>query len=266
MIHYSFMIIEALNSLGDEAEVRRLLAFVKECGYEGIELNLDLPPAVPFGQLERWVGEAGLVIPSFLTGGAYSRGLCLSSPDATVRQRTAEHLIRCLEVAKRFGSILVVGLLQGFRKDEPDPAKANERIAGCLRQVMDRAEPQGVDIVIEPVNHLQVGFNNSVGEVCRLVEKVGSPNLRPMVDTVHMNIEERSLTQPILDCGSLLRHVHLCESNGSLLGSGHLDFNAVLRALGQIHYEGFASVKVYRNAEIRDAARLSMEYLRTTIQ
>lgn len=262
MIHYIFMVIEALNTLGDETEVRELLAFVKKCGYEGIELNLDLPPALPLDQLERWVGEAGLVIPSFLTGGAYSRGLCLSSPDAAVRQRTAEHLIRCLAVAERFGSILVVGLLQGFRKDEPDPAKANERIAGCLRQVMDRAEAQGTDIVIEPVNHLQVGFNNSVGEVRALVERVGSTNLRPMVDTVHMNIEERSLIQPILDCGPQLRHVHLCESNGSFLGSGHLDFGSVLRALGQIHYEGFASVKVYRNAEIRDAARLSMEYLR----
>lgn len=266
MIHYSFMVIEALSSLGDETQVRRMLEFVRQCGYEGIELNLDLPPAVPLDQLERWVGEAGLVIPSFLTGGAYSRGLCLSSPAAAVRQHTADHLIRCLEVAQRFGSILVVGLLQGFRKDESDPEKANERIAGCLRQVMDQAEPQGVDIVIEPVNHLQVGFNNSVGEVCALVERVGSPNLRPMVDTVHMNIEERSLTQPILDCGPQLRHVHLCESNGSLLGSGHLDFGSVLRALGQINYEGFASVKVYRNAEIRDAARLSMEYLRTTIQ
>ncbi len=266
MIHYSFMVIEALNTLGDENEVRQLLALVKQCGYQGIELNLDLPPAVPFSQLERWVGEAGLVIPSFLTGGAYNRGLCLSSPDTGVRQRSVEHLVRCLEVAKRFNSLLVVGLLQGFRKDEPNPEKANERIAGCLRQVMDRAEPLGVDMVIEPVNHLQVGFNNSVGEVCRLVERVGSPNLRPMVDTVHMNIEERSLTQPILDCGSLLRHVHLCESNGSLLGSGHLDFAAVLRALDQIHYQGFASIKVYRNAEIRDAARLSMEYLKNLNQ
>ena len=265
MIHYSFMVIEALNTLGDETQVRKLLAFIKGCGYEGIELNLDLPPAVSFDQLERWVGEAGLVIPSFLTGGAYSRGLCLSSPAAGVRQRTVEHLVHCLKVARRFGSILVVGLLQGFRKDEPDPAKANERIAGCLRQVMDRAEEQGVDLVIEPVNHLQVGFNNSVGEVRAMAARVGSPNLRPMVDTVHMNIEERSLTQPILDCGPELRHVHLCESNGSLLGSGHLDFGAVLRALGQIRYEGFASVKVYRNAEIRDAARLSMEYLQQQV-
>jgi sugar phosphate isomerase/epimerase len=261
MIHYSFMVIEGLNTLGDESQVRRLLAFINECGYEGIELNLDLPPAVPFGQLERWVGEAGLVIPSFLTGGAYNRGLCLSSPDPGVRQRTAEHLTRCLEVAMRFKSILVVGLLQGFRKDEPDPARANERIAGCLRQVMDRAEPLGVDLVIEPVNHLQVGFNNSVGEVRQLAARVGSPNLRPMVDTVHMNIEESSLTQPILDCGPSLRHVHLCESNGSLLGSGHIDFKSVLETLDQIKYAGFASVKVYRNAEIQEAARLSMEYL-----
>lgn len=265
MIHYSFMVIEAPNTLGNEAQVRELLAFIRQRGYEGIELNLDLPPAVPFGQLERWVGEAGLAIPSFLTGGAYNRGLCLSSPDPAVRQRTAEHLIRCLDVAKRFNSILVVGLLQGFRRDEPDPERANERIAGCLRQVMDQAERLGVDLVIEPINHLQVGFNNSVGEVRQMAARVGSPNLRPMVDTVHMNIEETSLTQPILDCGSSLRHVHLCESNGSLLGSGHLDFGAVLQALNQIDYDGFASVKVYRNAALHEAAKLSMEYLRRLV-
>ena len=83
-----------------------------------------------------------------------------------------------------------------------------------------------------------------------------------MVDTIHMNIEEKSLVQPILDCGAQLRHVHLCESNGALFGTGHIDFGAALRALEQIGYEGFASVKVYRNATLEEAARSSREYLR----
>ena len=117
-------------------------------------------------------------------------------------------------------------------------------------------------MVLEPVNHMMTGFNNTVAEVLQVVKSVGSPALKPMVDTVHMNVEESSLIQPIFDCGSALRHVHLCESNGALLGTGHVDFAAVLKALEEIDYDGFASVKVYRKATWEVAARSSIESLR----
>ena len=51
----------------------------------------------------------------------------------------------------------------------------------------------GVEIVIEPVNHLQVGFNNSLAEVQRLIAEIDVPVFKPMLDTIHMNIEETSL-------------------------------------------------------------------------
>jgi sugar phosphate isomerase/epimerase len=93
------------------------------------------------------------------------------------------------------------------------------------------------------------------------VRQVGSPALGPMVDTIHMNIEESSLTQPVFDCGADLRHVHLCESHGGRFGRGHIDFAAVLAALRDIQYSGYASVKVYRHLTFDDAARSSMQYL-----
>ena len=83
-----------------------------------------------------------------------------------------------------------------------------------------------------------------------------------MVDTIHMNIEDPSLTQPVRDCGPDLRHVHLCESNGGPFGSGSIDFASVLRVLDEIGYDRFASVKIYRNATHREAARSSIEHLR----
>ena len=150
------------------------------------------------------------------------------------------------------------------RLDELEAAAdvANQRIADGLRQVGESALSRGVDLVIEPVNHLQVGFNNSVAEVQRLIAAVDVPVFKPMVDTIHMNIEETSLTAPILDCGESLGHVHLCESNGGVLGQGHIDFNSVLQALTSVHYKGFASVKVYRKASLREGALTSLQYLR----
>jgi sugar phosphate isomerase/epimerase len=168
-----------------------------------------------------------------------------------------------LDIAKRFGSVLVVGLLRGLRSDEPDAQVAESRIIESLRPVTDAAELKGVELVVEPVNHLQVGFHNSVAEVRHLIGRIGSASLRPMVDTIHMNIEERSLTQPIMDCGWTLRHVHLCESNGGRFGTGLIDFRSVLSALRQIEYDGFCSVKVYRHLPFRQAAESSMAFLRS---
>ena len=258
---YSYIIIDRLSSFSSDSEVQRTFVFLKKCGYQGLELNLTEPLGVDLADLQKWITDLGLVIPSFLTGEAYNDGLCLSSPDASIRRKAVERLIGYLDTARQFDAILVVGLLQGLRSDEPDRNTANGRIADCLRQVADAAEKRNVQFVIEPVNHLQVGFNNSVAEVRQIISTIGSPAIRPMIDTIHMNIEEASLTQPILDCGPQLRHVHLCESNGALFGTGHVDFRAVLDTLERIGYEGFASIKVYREG-IEKGAQSAIEYLR----
>ena len=260
MIKLSYIMVDPLSTLGSDAEVLRAFTFLKECGYEGVELHVTDPMGVKLSDLHKWTDELGLKIPSFLTGDAYHDGLCLSSPDAAVRTKAVQRLIQYLDVGAEFGAILVVGLMQGLRSDEPDPAVANQRIADCLRSVAEVAEQKLVELVIEPVNHLQVGFNNTVAEVRQLIKNIGSPAMRPMVDTVHMNIEEASLTQPILDCGPELRHVHLCESNGGRFGSGHVNFRKVWQTLDEIGYDGFASVKVYREP-LQVGARTAIEYL-----
>jgi D-psicose/D-tagatose/L-ribulose 3-epimerase len=262
MIRLSYIVLPRLTAFKSPDQFSHLLRHVRECGYDGVELNLTEPFGIGLAELARMIREVGLAIPSFLTGEAYADGLCLSAADASVRRRTVERLIRYVGVAARFNAVLVVGLLQGLRRDEPDPNVANRRIAEGLKQVAEAASAQDVDLVIEPVNHLQVGFNNTVAEVQSLIAAIGSPAVRPMVDTIHLNIEEHSLTDPILDCGKSLRHVHLCESNGGPFGTGHVDFMAVGRALNQIGYSGFASVKVYRQSNLETAARESINHLR----
>lgn len=261
MIRLSYILLQRLSDVAPE-QLDRSLGILQECGYDGVEFNLTQKLGVSLDELERLTRKHQLAVPSFLTGEAYAEGLCLCSADAGVRDRTVQRLIGYLDVAQRFGSILVIGLLQGQIRDEPDATIANQRIADGLRQVADAAGAKGVDVVIEPVNHLQVGFNHSLAEVLALIEAISSSAVRPMVDTVHMNIEERSLTEPIRACGRSLRHVHLCESNGGQFGSGHVDFAAVRAALADISYDHFASVKVYRKLAFEEAARTSIAALR----
>ena len=265
-MRYSFILMDRLATIDAPDGLRRVFRMLRDAGYAGVELNLTEPLGIDPDLLERLLAETGLVVPSFLTGEAYHDGLCLSAVDPARRQGATERLISYLPTAKRFGSILVVGLLQGTRRDEPDERVAHARIVESLRPVARAAEVAGVELVIEPVNHLQVGFHNSVAEVMGLIDEIGSPAIRPMVDSIHMNIEEASLTRPILDLGSRLRHVHLCENHGGQFGTGLIDFASILQALRTIQYDGFASVKVYRKLSLDVAAKTSLAHLQALSQ
>lgn len=266
MTRLSYIILDQLSSFDCDDDIRRTLNLLSQCGYEGVEFNITEPLGVDTDSLAKWIADAGLVLASFLTGQAYSEQCCLSSPDALARERAVTQLINCLDTARQFDALLVIGLLQGLRSDEPNTEIANQRIVAGLGRVAAEAEAKGVQLIIEPVNHLQVGFNNSVAEVRSLIGRIGSPAIKPMVDTIHMNIEERSLTQPILECGTQLAHVHLCESNGSHFGTGHIDFASVLRVLDEIEYDRFASVKIYRGTKLEQDARSAIEYIRSVMK
>jgi len=76
-----------------------------------------------------------------------------------------------------------------------------------------------------------------VAEGLTLVEQIGAPNLRLLIDTFHMNIEERSITAALVQGGSRIGHVHVADSNRRAPGLGHFDlaeFFGALRALGYV--------------------------------
>ena len=83
-----------------------------------------------------------------------------------------------------------------------------------------------------------------------------------MLDTIHMNIEERSMLDVIREHGGGLGHFHLADTNGGLYGTGNLDFAAVLDALETAGYDLFVSVKIYPTTSWDVAARSALGYLR----
>jgi sugar phosphate isomerase/epimerase len=255
----TFLLYEPVNDLG---ELDRRMAWIAGLGYGGVELTASHPLPYPVEEVIALTGKHGLPVVSLLSGWSYgNEGLCLASPRADVRQRAVDRLIEYAGHAGRLGAVLVVGLMQGLRTDEPDGEEANRRIAACLRPVADAAAERGTVVVLEPVNHLQVGFNHTAAEAAALVERVGSPGLGYMLDTIHLNIEERSVLGTIRAHGRRIRHFHLCETNGGPFGTGNLDFPGVLRTLAEVDYNHFASVKIYRKADWQEAARSAMAFV-----
>lgn len=247
----------------DLAELDRRMGLAATFGYQGIELVATWPPPFAIEEVKGLSKKHHLPVVSLLSGWSYANeGLRLSSPDAAVRDRAVARLGDYVGLAARLGAVLVVGLMQGLRSDEPDEIIAHQRIADCLKRVAEFAEVAGVTVVIEPVNHQQVGFHNTAAEAAALAQEVNSPALGFMLDTMHLHCEERSVVQAILEHGPRARHFHLCDSNGGPFGTGGLDFAAVLETLRDVGYPHWVSVKIYRKTTWQDAARTAADFLR----
>jgi sugar phosphate isomerase/epimerase len=236
----------------DWAEFERDLACMKQAGYDAVELQIADPKVFDEPRVRKALQTAGLPMCAFQTGSTYaSRGNCLSTADDAVRVRTVELLTSFVDLAGRWQSVIVFGSLQGRLKDEPDRAAGEARIREALRQVGEYALTKKATLAFEPVCHEEVGFHNTIAAGAALVRGLGLPSVRLMVDTFHMNIEEKDMLAPLAGIADILTHVHLSETNRDVLGDGHWDTRGFLAELHRIDYGGFCSVGVYNTLRTR---------------
>ncbi len=222
---------------------------MKHASYDAVELQIADPAEFDEPRVRRSLAAAGLPLCAFQTGATYAtRGNCLCTPDDAVRQRTIALLETHVDLAARWDAVVVFGSLQGRRSDAPDTASGQSRIEAALAHLGARASVKGVTIAFEPVNQLEVGFNNTIATVASLVRRLDLPGLRMMVDTFHMNIEEPDMRAPLAGIADILVHVHLSETNRDILGAGHWDTAGFLSELQRVGYKGVCSVGVYHTA------------------
>ncbi len=92
---------------------------------------------------------------------------------------------------------------------------------------------------VEPLNRFETSFINLTSQGIELVDRVGNPACKLLLDTFHMNIEDVSLGDAIRAANSQrIGHVHACENDRGVPGSGHVPWNDVAAALKDINYDG----------------------------
>ncbi len=239
-------------SYRDWGEFESDLACLRRAGYDAVELQIADPAQFDEPRGRRSLEAVGYAMCAFQSGATYAtRGNCLSTADAALRRRTIDLLKSFVDLAARWGSTIVFGSLQGRLKDEPDRAVAASRIREAIAEVGEHATRAGATLAFEPVQHGEVGFHNTIAAVAELVRGLNLPGVRMMIDTFHMNIEERDMFAPLPAIRDILAHVHLSETNRDVLGTGHWPTAAFLDGLEQIGYHGCCSIGVYNTTRPR---------------
>lgn len=116
------------------------------------------------------------------------------------------------------------------------------------------AEDRGAVLCVEPLNRFETSFINLASQMVEVVDRVDSPACKILLDTFHMNIEEKSLGDAIWLAGPRLAHVHTCENDRGAPGTGHVPWEEVAQALRDIGYDGPLVIESFTN-QIETIAR-----------
>jgi D-psicose/D-tagatose/L-ribulose 3-epimerase len=167
----------------------------------------------------------------------------VASPDDGVRARGLAYLQKIARAIGQTGGGTVGGILYGCWPATMPTGESNkrpyvERSVVCMREAAKAAEDNNVVFNLEVVNRFEQFILNTSEEAVTYVAEVGSPNVRVMRDTCHMNIEEDFIGGAILKAGDWLGHLHIGENNRMPPGCGHIPWAEIASALHQIGYNG----------------------------
>jgi D-psicose/D-tagatose/L-ribulose 3-epimerase len=134
-----------------------------------------------------------------------------------------------------------VGQLLGRRRTEDEWKRAVEG----LESLGDTLEACDVTLTVEPLNRFETYFLNTAADGARLADDVAHPKVGIAFDTFHGNIEEKNLGDAVRTLGGRLKHVHACENDRGIPGSGHIEWREVAGSLREIGYNGWVVIESF---------------------
>jgi D-psicose/D-tagatose/L-ribulose 3-epimerase len=222
-----------------------LLPEIKRHGFDGIEatlLDLENFEAKP---IRKALGETGL---SCTVCAVLPNGYSLVSADAEMRSRSKNYLVDCIKATADAGSSIIAGPLYapvGYLPGTRRTADEWKRVVDAYREIGPVLDEYQVQVGIEPLNRFETYFLNTTADAVKLCEEIGHPKVGILWDTFHANIEEKSVSKALLSAGRHLKHVHTCENDRGIPGSGHVDWEDVFGALFQMGYDGWLTIESF---------------------
>ena len=168
--------------------------------------------------------------------------LDVSSEDETIRQAGLAYMKRLIDKTALVGAAQIGGIVYAYWPvdySKPVHKEAVREISiRSIRELADYALPYGITLNMETVNRFEQFLINDAAEATAYVKDVNRTNVKVMLDSFHMNIEEDSFYDAIISTGSYLGHFHIGEANRKVPGKGRLPWDEIGRALREIGYDG----------------------------
>lgn len=258
-------------------EVAPILRVVADLGFDGVEVSLLGMTDDRAAAMARLIRDHRL---SVTCSDGLSRQADITSDDAEVRQAGLRHLQWAVRIAAGLGASGLAGVVYAPWGVFEPARKADRaaRSAEMLAQLDGTLRDHGVTLGIEAINRFETDLVNTASEAVALAHATGSAHIGVLLDTFHLNIEEKDIRAAIAHAGDRLVHFHVSDNDRGVPGSGHIPWDQVVAGLRDARYDGWvvaemfvrpgnpasADLNIWRDIEpdATDAARRALAFMR----
>jgi sugar phosphate isomerase/epimerase len=250
----------------------RVCQFVAQTGYTGLELApFTLAPlitdvsAARRKELRQQAEAEGVSIIGLHWLLAKTDGFMLTSPDAGIRQRTADYLAELARACRDFGGeILVLGspmqrkIPPGHTRDQ-----AEDFAVDTIQRMVKELDKSAVYLCLEPLAPTEADFLQTAVEGQKMRDRIGHPRVQLHLDVKAMSSEKEPVPAVIRKHYTAMKHFHANDANRRGPGFGAVDFAPIFQALKDVKYDGWVSVEVFDySPDPETIARESIRYMR----
>lgn len=220
----------------------RYIEKVKRLGFDALEISgagimtMDDGELAAFG---RKAEKAGVELSACI---GLPKELDVSSLDEKVREAGTGYMKEMFGRLEKAGIDLLGGIIYSYwpadYSESPDKPAVRAASIKSMRELAAAAKKHNVTLALETVNRFEQFIINDAKEAVAFVEEIGAENVKVMLDSFHMNIEEDSMGGAIKTAGKHLGHFHIGECNRKVPGKGHMQWDEIGEALRDIGYDG----------------------------
>ena len=229
---------------------------VATMGFEMIEVPIEGTDDLDYARAAKVARDTGLAVS---VCAAIGPDRDLIHPDASIRANGMAYVRHCIDAAHTLGAANVLGPLYSavgrtWQATSDERKRDVDLLVTQLSQLASHAADHGVVLCVEPLNRFETSFINLAEQLIEVVDRVDNPACGMLLDTFHMNIEEKSLGDAIRASGARLKHLHACENDRGAPGSGHVPWRDVAKACRDIGYDGPVVIESF-TSELKTIAR-----------
>lgn len=233
-----------------------LIDKVADLGFDLIEICVEDPATIDTAKIAKRVDRARI---QATVCGAFGTDRDLSADEADRRENGLNYLARCVEIAVDLGSPVVAGPMYSAvgrtRLLSNVEREAQWRLSiDSMKRASDHALSKGVKLAVEPLNRFETDLLNTVEQAMNWLGRLDRDNVGLLIDTFHMNIEERSIPDAIRLASGKAFHFHGCSNDRGTPGKDHLPWREIAAALRDINYAGDVVIEAF-TPEVREIAR-----------
>ena len=210
-----------------------LLKKVKAMGFDGIEIAVEDVSLIDVKLLKSVLNDNNLKINIC---GAFGPDRDFTHSDLSVQNNTKLYIYDCFKINEILQAPFFAGPMYAMtgkarqlsteeRKKERDLAIKN------IKEVAKIASDYNVTLAIEPLNRFETDMINSTESACQFVDEIESLNVGLMLDSFHMNIEDRDMEEAIVLANDKIKIFQVSDSHRGIPGDGHINWNKIKSGL-----------------------------------